>query len=63
VNFFVPKTKFYLKGRHSEMVKNIETAVTNQLKVILVSDFQRYYKGWQQHLWRCVASEGEKLDL
>jgi hypothetical protein len=50
------------------MVKNIKTAVTDQLKVIPVSDFQRYYKEWQQRLWRCVTSEGnyfegEKLNL
>jgi hypothetical protein len=49
------------------MVENIEIAVTDQLKVILISDFQRCYEEWE-HLWRCVASEGnyfegDKLDL
>jgi hypothetical protein len=35
-----PKLNFYLKGRHFGMVENNEKAVTDQLKVILVSDFQ-----------------------
>jgi len=39
-NFFLfPKLKFYLKGRHFWKVENIEIAVTDQLKAILVSDF------------------------
>ena len=63
-----PKLKFYLKGRHFGMVENIEKAVTDQLKVIPVSDFQRCYEEWEQHLQRCVASqrnyfERDKLDL
>jgi len=66
--FLFPELKFDLKGRHFQTVENIETAVTDQLKVITVSDFQRCYKEWEQHLWRCVASEGnyfegDKLDL
>jgi len=37
-------------------VENIEKAVTDQLKAILVSVFQRCYEEWEQRLWRCVAS-------
>ena len=49
------------------MVENTEKAVTDQLKAILVSDYQRCYEDWER-LWRCVASqgnyfEGDKLDL
>jgi hypothetical protein len=48
-------------------LENIETAVTNQLKVILVSNFQRCYKEWER-LWSWVDHEGnyfewDKLDL
>ena len=65
---FFPKLKFHLKGRHFGMVENIEKAVTDQLKAIPVSDFQRCYGEWEQCLRRCVASqgncfEGDKLDL
>ena len=42
-----PKLKFYLKGCHFGMVENIEKAVTEQLKVIPVSDFQRCYEDWK----------------
>ena len=63
-----PKLKFHLKGRHFGTVENIEKAVTDQLKAILVSDYQRCYEEWEQRLRRCVASqgnyfEGDKLDL
>ena len=63
-----PKLKFHLKGRHFGTVENIEKAVTDQLKAILVSDYQRCYEDWKQSLRRCVASqgnyfEGDKLDL
>jgi len=50
------------------MVENIEKAVTDQLKAIPISDFQRCYEELEQRLRRCVASqgnyfEGDKLDL
>ena len=50
------------------VVENIEKAVTDQLKAIPVSDFQRCYEEWEQRLRRSVASqenylEGDKLDL
>ena len=65
--FLFPKLKFYLKGRHFGTVENIEKAVTDQLKAILVSDYQHCYEEWEC-LRRCVASqgnyfEGDKLDL
>jgi len=54
--------------RHFGTVENIQKAVTDQLKVIPVSDHQRYYEEWEQRLRRCVASqgnyfEGDKFDL
>ena len=66
--FLFPKLKFHLKGRHFGTVENIEKAVTDQLKAVPFSDYQRCYEEWEQRLWRCVASkgnyfEGDKLDL
>jgi len=60
--FLFPKLKFYLKGSHFGMVENIEKAVTEQLKAILVNDFQRWYEEWEQRLWRCVASQGNYFE-
>ena len=65
--FLSSKLKFYLKGRHFGTVENMEKAVTDQLKVIPVSDYQCCCKEWER-LRRCVASqgnyfEGDKLDL
>jgi len=56
--FLFPKLKFNLKGRHFGTVKNIEKAVTDQLKAIPVSDYQRSYEEWEQRLRRCVACQG-----
>ena len=66
--FLFPKLKFHLKGRHFGTVESIEKAVTDQLKAIPISDYQRCYEDWEQRLRRCVASqgnyfEGHKLDL
>ena len=66
--FLFPKLKFQLKERHFGTVENIEKAVSDQLKAIPVSDYQRCYEEWEQPLRRCVASqgnylEGDKLDL
>ena len=57
-SFSVPKLKFHLKGRHFRKVKNIEKAVTDQLKAIPISDFQRCYEEWEQRFRRCVAFQG-----
>ena len=38
-----PKLKFHLKGRHFGTVEHIEKALTDQLKAIPVSDYQRCY--------------------
>jgi transposase len=49
--FLFPKLKFHLKGCHFGTVENIEKAVTDQLKAIPVSDYQRYEE-WEQRLRR-----------
>ena len=54
--FLFPKLKFHLKERHFGAVENIEKAVTDQLKAIPVSDYQRCYEEWEQRLRRCVVS-------
>lgn len=60
--FLFPKLKNYLKGNHFGTVEKIQTAVTDQLKVISVSEFQHCYKEWKKRLQRCVASEGSYFE-
>jgi hypothetical protein len=43
-------------------VENIQTAVTDQLKVIPVLEFQHCYKEWKKRLQRCVASKGSYFE-
>jgi hypothetical protein len=43
-------------------VENIEKDVTDQLKAIPVSDFQRYYEEWVLRLRQCVASQGDYFE-
>jgi len=66
--FLFPKLKFHLKGRHFGTVDDIEMVVTDQLRALLHEDFQHCYREWEQHLRRCVASqgnyfEGDNVDL
>ncbi|GFT52884.1 putative mariner transposase [Trichonephila clavipes] len=53
-----PKSKNPLKGHHFGTLENIQTAVTDQLKAIPISEFHQYYEEWKKRLQRCVASEG-----
>jgi hypothetical protein len=54
--------KFHLKRRQFGTVDYIEKAVTDQLKAIPVSDYQRCYEWWEQRLWRSVASQGNYFE-
>ncbi|GFT43423.1 putative transposase [Trichonephila clavipes] len=56
--FLFPKLKNHLKGRHFGTLENIQTAVTNQLKAIPISEFYQCYEEWKKRLQRYVASEG-----
>ncbi|GFW19047.1 putative transposase [Trichonephila clavipes] len=38
--------------------KNIQTALTDQLKSIPIPEFHQCYEEWKKRLQRCMASEG-----
>ncbi|GFS76867.1 hypothetical protein TNCV_3755641 [Trichonephila clavipes] len=40
----------------------MQTAVTDQLKAIPISDFHQCYEEWKKLLQRCVASEGSYFE-
>ncbi|GFX29465.1 HTH_48 domain-containing protein [Trichonephila clavipes] len=52
----------HLKGHHFGTLENIQTAVTDQLKAIPISEFHQCYEEWKKHLKRCVASEGSYFE-
>ncbi|GFU66409.1 uncharacterized protein TNCV_4178551 [Trichonephila clavipes] len=56
--FLFPKLKNHLKGHHFGTLENIQTAVTDQLKAIPISEFHQCYEERKKRLQRCVASEG-----
>ncbi|GFU49844.1 uncharacterized protein TNCV_4686121 [Trichonephila clavipes] len=56
--FLFPKLKNHLKGHHFGTLEIIQTAVTDQLKAIPISEFHQCYEEWKIRLQRCVASEG-----
>ncbi|GFT38701.1 protein GVQW3 [Trichonephila clavipes] len=60
--FLFPKLKNYLKGHHFGTLENIQTAVTDQLKTIPISEFLQCYEEWKKRLQRCVASEGSYFE-
>ncbi|GFU63214.1 putative transposase [Trichonephila clavipes] len=60
--FLFPKLKNPLKGHHFGTLENIQTAVTDQLKAIPISEFHQCYEEWKKRLQRCVASEGSYFE-
>ncbi|GFV53818.1 protein GVQW3 [Trichonephila clavipes] len=52
----------HLKGHHFGTLENIQTAVTDQLKAIPISEFHQCYEEWKKRLQRCVASEGSYFE-
>ncbi|GFX16288.1 uncharacterized protein TNCV_4705411 [Trichonephila clavipes] len=60
--FLFPKLKNHLKEHHFGTLENIQTAVTDQMKVISISEFHQCYEEWKKILQRCVASEGSYFE-
>ncbi|GFT37861.1 uncharacterized protein TNCV_4129111 [Trichonephila clavipes] len=60
--FLFPKLKIHLKGHHFGTLENIQTAVTDQLKAIPISEFHQCYEEWKKRLQRCVDSEGSYFE-
>ncbi|GFV97501.1 putative transposase [Trichonephila clavipes] len=60
--FLFRKLKNHLKGHHFGTQENIQTAVTDQLKSIPISEFHQCYEEWKKRLQRCVASEGSYFE-
>ncbi|GFU95467.1 uncharacterized protein TNCV_4788021 [Trichonephila clavipes] len=60
--FLFPKLKNHLKRHHFGTQENIQTAVTDQLKAIPISEFHQCYEERKKRLQRCVASEGSYFE-
>ncbi|GFV25624.1 putative transposase [Trichonephila clavipes] len=52
----------HLKRHHFGTLENIQTAVTDQLKAIPISESHQCYEEWKKRLQRCVASEGSYFE-
>ncbi|GFX12656.1 HTH_48 domain-containing protein [Trichonephila clavipes] len=51
-----------LKEHHFGTLENIQTAVTDQLKAIPISEFHQCCEEWKKRLQRCVVSEGSYFE-
>ncbi|GFT64698.1 putative transposase [Trichonephila clavipes] len=60
--FLFPKLKNHPKGHHFGTLENIQTAATDHLKAIPISEFHQCYEEWKKRLQRCVASEGSYFE-
>jgi len=56
--FLFPRLKIHQQGRRFGTLQNIQTLVTDQLKAILVSEFQNCYEQWKHCLRRYADSQG-----
>ena len=61
--FLFPRLKLHLKGRHFGAMDNIQKSATDELKGIPAETFQHFYEQWKQRPRRCVAAQGNYLDL
>jgi len=52
-----------LKERHFVTLDNIQKSVTDELKGIQAEAFQHCYEQWKQRLRRCVAAQGNYLEV
>ena len=53
-----------LIGDSAKKVKTLVISiVTDMLKTIPAEDFQRCYQKWEQRLHRCVAAQGDNIDV
>ncbi|EFN67548.1 hypothetical protein EAG_16229, partial [Camponotus floridanus] len=59
---YSPELKTHLKGHHFDTTENVKAAVTDQLKVIRVFEFQHCYKDCKQCLRRCVTFQGNYFE-
>ncbi|GFV43523.1 putative transposase [Trichonephila clavipes] len=60
--FLFPKLKSHFKGHRFGTLVNIQTAVTDQLKAIPISEFPQCHEEWNKRLQRCVDSEGSYFE-
>ena len=66
--FLFPQLKNHLKGRHMNILDNIQKSITDELKGTPAEAFHHCYEQWKQCLRHCVAAqgnyfEGDNLDL
>jgi len=47
-----------VKGKHFELIQDIETATTAQLKTLTKGDFQSCFRKWQERWDKSVRSKG-----
>jgi len=52
-----------LKERKFGTLDNIQKSVTDELKGIPAGAFQHCYKQWEQRLRRCVAAQGNYIEV
>ena len=52
------KVKMTMKGKHFELIQDIEATMPAQLKTLTKEDFQNCFRKWQERWDKCVRSEG-----
>jgi hypothetical protein len=51
-----------MKGKHFELIQDIQAAMTAQLKTPTKENFQNCFRKWQERWDMCVRSEGEYFE-
>jgi hypothetical protein len=51
-----------LKGRHFQIIEEIQENATRELRVITESAFQEAFRQWKKHWERRIASRGDYFE-
>ena len=51
-----------MKGRRFDYVEDIQANVTRQLQAITKSDYQRFFRQWQERWNKCIQAQGHYFE-
>jgi hypothetical protein len=60
--FLFPKLKKTMKGRRFDYTEDTQANTTRQPRAITKSDYQRYFRQWQERWNKCIQAQGHYFE-
>ena len=58
----LPQLKKIMKGCRFDYVEDIQANATRQLRAIIKSDYQRFFRQWQERWNKCIQAQGHYFE-